>query len=35
MTGIIPILAVWFFCMGSSIKLSATGAVLRKSGTLG
>src|ERR1700721_2719948 len=34
MTGVIPILAVWFFCMGSSIKLSATGAVLRKSGTL-
>jgi 2-keto-3-deoxygluconate permease len=34
MTGVIPILAVWFFCMGSSIKLSATGTVLRKSGTL-
>ena len=28
MTGVIPILAVWFFCMGSSIKLSATGTVL-------
>src|SRR5271156_84711 len=34
MTGVIPILAVWFFCMGSSIKLSATGTVLRKSGAL-
>src|ERR1700688_4815801 len=34
MTGVIPILAVWFFCMGASIKLSATGTVLRKSGTL-
>jgi 2-keto-3-deoxygluconate permease len=34
MTGVIPILAVWFFCMGSSITLRATGTVLRKSGTL-
>ncbi len=34
MTGVIPILAVWFFCMGATIKLSATGTVLRKSGTL-
>lgn len=33
-TGTVPILAVWFFCMGASIKLSATGIVLRKSGTL-
>ncbi len=33
-TGTIPILAIWFFCMGASIKLSATGTVLRKSGTL-
>lgn len=33
-TGVIPILAVWFFCMGASIKFSATGTVLRKSGTL-
>src|SRR5476651_2457964 len=33
-SGTVPILAVWFFCMGSSIKLSATGTVLRKSGTL-
>ncbi|KXM00126.1 2-keto-3-deoxygluconate transporter, partial [Escherichia coli] len=24
-TGTVPILAVWFFCMGASIKLSATG----------
>ena len=31
-TGTVPILAVWFFCMGASIKLSATGTVLRKSG---
>lgn len=30
-TGTVPILAVWFFCMGASIKLSATGTVLRKS----
>lgn len=34
MTGTVPILAVWFFCMGASIKISATGTVLRKSGTL-
>ncbi|MDF4192007.1 2-keto-3-deoxygluconate permease, partial [Ligilactobacillus salivarius] len=34
-TGTVPILAVWFFCMGASIKLSATGTVLRKSGPLG
>ncbi|WP_217550841.1 2-keto-3-deoxygluconate permease, partial [Pantoea sp. GbtcB22] len=34
MTGPVPILAVWFFCMGASIKLSATGTVLGKSGTL-
>ena len=33
-TGTVPILAVWFFCMGASIKRSATGTVLRKSGTL-
>ncbi|CAI0786547.1 2-keto-3-deoxygluconate permease [Serratia rubidaea] len=34
MSGTVPILAVWFFCMGAAIKLSATGTVLRKSGTL-
>ncbi len=34
MTGVIPILAVWFFCMGASVTLRATGTVLRKSGTL-
>lgn len=34
MTGVVPILAVWFFCMGASIRLSATGTVLRKSGTI-
>ncbi|WP_458120963.1 2-keto-3-deoxygluconate transporter [Paenibacillus sp. Z6-24] len=34
MTGTVPILAVWFFCMGASIDIRATGTVLRKSGTL-
>lgn len=34
MTGTIPILAVWFFCMGAAIKLNAAGTVLLKSGTL-
>src|ERR1700761_5914647 len=34
MTGVIPILAIWFFCMGASIRLNAAGTVLRKSGTL-
>lgn len=34
MTGTIPILAVWFFCMGASIDIKASGTVLRKSGTL-
>ncbi|MFY0761279.1 MULTISPECIES: 2-keto-3-deoxygluconate transporter [Metabacillus] len=34
MTGTVPILAVWFFCMGASINIKATGVVLRKSGTL-
>ncbi|WP_034919563.1 2-keto-3-deoxygluconate transporter [Erwinia sp. 9145] len=34
MSGTVPILAVWFLCMGASIKLKATGTVLRKSGTL-
>jgi 2-keto-3-deoxygluconate permease len=33
-TGVVPILAVWFFCMGATIDLRATGSVLRKSGTL-
>lgn len=33
-TGTVPILAVWFFCIGASINLRATGTVLRKSGTL-
>lgn len=32
--GTVPILAVWFFCMGATINLRATGTVLRKSGTL-
>lgn len=34
MTGTVPILAVWFFCMGAGIQLKSTGTVLRKSGTL-
>lgn len=33
-TGTVPILAVWFFCMGATIDLRATGTVLRKSGNL-
>ncbi|MEQ9867047.1 2-keto-3-deoxygluconate transporter [Pectobacterium aroidearum] len=33
-TGTIPILAVWFFCMGASIELKATGTMLKKSGVL-
>ncbi|WDF98635.1 2-keto-3-deoxygluconate transporter [Pectobacterium carotovorum subsp. carotovorum] len=32
--GTIPILAVWFFCMGASIEFKATGTMLRKSGVL-
>ncbi|SNZ02743.1 2-keto-3-deoxygluconate permease [Terribacillus aidingensis] len=34
MTGTVPILAVWFFCMGAGIQLKSTGTILRKSGTL-
>ncbi|MTJ83415.1 MAG: 2-keto-3-deoxygluconate transporter [Telmatospirillum sp.] len=33
-TGTLPILSVWFFCMGASISLKATPVVLRKSGVL-
>jgi len=33
-TGTVPILSVWFFCMGAGIDIRATGTVLRKSGTL-
>lgn len=33
-TGTVPILSVWFFCMGTGIDIKATGTVLRKSGTL-
>ena len=33
-TGTVPILSVWFFCMGASIDIKATGTVLKKSGTL-
>lgn len=32
--GTVPILAVWFFCMGATIDIRAAGRVLRKSGTL-
>lgn len=33
-TGVVPILAVWLFCLGASIHIRATGTVLRKSGAL-
>ncbi|TPW32199.1 2-keto-3-deoxygluconate transporter [Martelella alba] len=33
-SGTVPILSVWFFCMGATISLRATGTVLRKSGNL-
>lgn len=33
-TGVVPMLAVWFVCLGATIKLKSTGLVLRKSGTL-
>lgn len=33
-TGAVPILAVWFVCLGATIRLKSTGVVLRKSGTL-
>ncbi|ABM34422.1 2-keto-3-deoxygluconate permease [Paracidovorax citrulli AAC00-1] len=33
-SGVVPILAVWMFCLGASIHLRATGALLRKSGAL-
>jgi 2-keto-3-deoxygluconate permease len=33
-SGTLPILSVWFFCMGASISLKATPVVLRKSGVL-
>ena len=32
-SGTVPILSVWFFCMGAGIDLRSTGVVLRKSGT--
>ncbi len=34
MTGSVPILGVWFVCLGATIKVRNTGMVLRKSGTL-
>ncbi|HEY0209400.1 2-keto-3-deoxygluconate transporter [Acerihabitans sp.] len=34
LTGTVPILGVWFFCMGATIQLRASGVVLKKSGTL-
>jgi 2-keto-3-deoxygluconate permease len=33
-TGTLPILSVWFFCMGASISFKAAPIVLRKSGVL-
>ncbi|MFL7980244.1 2-keto-3-deoxygluconate permease, partial [Xanthomonas vasicola] len=33
-SGTVPILAVWFFCMGATIQLRASGRVLRRSGSL-
>lgn len=33
-SGAVPILALWFVCLGASIQLKSTGVVLRKSGTL-
>lgn len=33
-SGTVPILSVWFFCMGAGIDLRSTGVVLRKSGTI-
>ena len=33
-TGTVPILSVWFFCMGASINYKSAGTVLRKSGTI-
>lgn len=33
-TGTVPILSVWFFCMGAGIDIKSTGTVLRKSGTI-
>jgi len=33
-SGTVPILAVWFFCMGATIQLRACGRVLRRSGSL-
>ncbi|OCH16028.1 2-keto-3-deoxygluconate transporter [Aliivibrio sp. 1S165] len=33
-TGTIPILAVWFFCIGASIDIRSSGIIMRKSGTL-
>lgn len=32
--GTLPILSVWFFCMGATVDLRSTGTVLRKSGTI-
>lgn len=33
-TGTVPILSVWFFCMGASINYHSAGMVLKKSGTI-
>ena len=33
-SGTVPILSVWFFCMGASINYKNAGLVIRKSGTI-
>ena len=33
-SGTVPILSVWFFCMGASINYHSMGVVLKKSGTI-
>lgn len=33
-SGTVPILAIWFFCIGATINLRASAVVLRKSGSL-
>ena len=33
-SGVVPILSVWFFCIGASISFNSTGTVLKKSGVL-
>ena len=33
-TGTVPILSVWFFCMGTSINYRSCGMIIRKSGSI-